>query len=86
MARLTTGDMVTGAIKWNRKPIGIAVHRAHMRDLDRLARSGYRWAHEAQEGASFLLYVAAGGFQSGFKESAEEDGLPVVCWSLDDLY
>jgi hypothetical protein len=86
VTRLTTGAMLTGAIKWSRKPMDMGLHRAHMRDLDRLARSGYRWAHEAEEGESFLLYVAAGGFEDGFKERAEEDGLPTVCWSLHDLY
>ncbi len=86
VTRLTTGDMLTGAIKWNRTLVGIDLHRAHMRDLDRLTRSGYRWAHEALEGDSFLLYVAAGGFEEGFRERAEEDRRPVVCWTLDDLY
>lgn len=86
VTRLTNGHMLTGAVKWNRTPIGIDVHRSHMRDLDRLARSGHRWAHEAVEGDSFLLYVAAGGFAEGFEDRAEEDGLRVVCWSLDDLY
>ncbi|MGH7505963.1 MAG: hypothetical protein ACRELX_09945 [Longimicrobiales bacterium] len=57
-----------------------------MRDLDRLARSGHRWAHEAQEEGSALVYVAAGGFEAGFRERAEEDGLPVVCCALDRLY
>lgn len=86
VARLTSGDVMTGAIKWSRKTSGIQLHRHHMRDLDRLARSGYRWAHEAREGDSFVLHVAAGGFEDGFRERAEEDGLPVVCWSLGDLY
>lgn len=86
VARLMNGDMVTGAIKWNLSPVGPRLHRDHVRDLDRLARSGHRWAHEAREGDSFLLYVAAGGFDDGFRERAEEDGPPVVCWSIRDLY
>lgn len=86
VTRLTNGHMLTGAIKWNRSPVDIGLHRMHMRDLDRLARSGYRWAHDAREGDSFLLYIAAGGFEEGFQERTVEDGLPVVCWSLRDFY
>lgn len=86
VSRLTTGGMLTGAIKWNRDPVGIDVHRHHMRDLRRLADSGNRWAHEAQEEGSVLLYAAAGGFAPGFRERAEEEGLPVVLWSLESLY
>jgi len=86
VARMATGAMLTGAVKWNRTPAGIRLHRDHMRDLDRLARSGHRWAHEALEERACVLYVAAGGFEPGFLERAEEDGLRVICWSLDDLY
>jgi AAA+ ATPase superfamily predicted ATPase len=86
VSRLTSGGMLTGAIKWNRSPIGTNVHRNHMRDLHRLADSGNRWAHEALEEGSQLLYAAAGGFVDGFRERAMEEGLPVVLWSLDDLY
>ncbi len=86
VSRLTTGGMLTGAIKWNRSPVGTDLHRDHMRDLARLADSGNRWAHEAQEEGSMLLYAAAGGFEEGFRARAEEAGLPVVMWSLEDLY
>ncbi len=33
-----------------------------------------------------IFYVAAGGFERGFRERAEEDGIPIVMWSLVDLY
>lgn len=86
VSRLADGGMLTGAITWNRSPIGIDVHRKHMRDLDRLATSGRRWAHEASESGSQLLYVAAGGFEDGFRERAAEENLPVTLWTLDELY
>jgi hypothetical protein len=86
VARLTGGAMLTGAIKWNREPVSHRLHRDHLRDLKRLARSGFRWAHEAREGESRFLYVAAGGFEDGFLERAEEDGFPVTAWTIEDLY
>jgi hypothetical protein len=86
VSRLASGGMLTGAIKWNRSPVGIDIHRDHMRDLDRIADAGRGWAHEATEAGSELLYVAAGGFEDGFRERAEEEGLPVRMWTLEDLY
>ncbi len=86
VSRLTNGGMLTGAIKWNRTPVGSKLHRNHLRDLQRLADSGNRWAHEALEEGSVLLYAAAGGFEDGFRERAREDGLPVLLWTLDDIY
>ena len=86
VSRLTSGGMLTGAIKWNRTPVGSALHRHHMRDLQRLADAGNRWAHEAMEEGSTLLYAAAGGFEEGFRQHAEAAGLSVVLWTLDDLY
>lgn len=86
VSRRADGSMLTGSIKWNRSPVGIGVHRTHMRDLDRLASSGRRWAHEARESGSHLLYVAAGGFEDNFLERASEENLPVTLWTLDDLY
>lgn len=86
VSRLTTGAMLTGAIKWNRQPVGAQLHRDHVRDLVRLGEAGHRWAHRALEEGSRLLYVAAGGFGDGFRARAQEEGLPVETWSLHDLY
>ncbi len=86
VSRLAGGGMLTGAIKWNRTPIGIEVHRDHLRDLQRIADAGNAWAHEAQRGDSKLLYVAAGGFEDDFEAEAAEHGLPIEAWSLADLY
>lgn len=86
VARQARGALLTGAIKWNRRPVSIDLHRRHMRDLYRLAQSGQQWAHQAMEEGSQLLYVAAGGFDEGFHERAREEGLPVTLWTLEDLY
>src|SRR5690606_27215138 len=74
VARLVGGGVLTGEVKWNREPVGVGVHQAHVGKLRRMAASGRAWAHEALEPGSPLLYVAAGGFAEGFREAAEADG------------
>ena len=78
--------MLTGAVKWNHKPVGISVHARHVEMLQRLSESGHRWAREALEPHAILLYVAAGGFESGAIKQVPTTGPVVVTWSLDDLY
>ena len=77
---------VTGEVKWDKDPISLGVHNTHLDKLRRMADSGRKWAKRALLFESPLLYVAAGGFEDGFQERAEEDGHPVTCWTLDDLY
>ena len=89
VARLTDGPMLTGALKFRRgKRFGIAEHRNHMDCLRRLAASGKRWAHEAVDPASPLVYASAAGFTPDFNRRLEEEepGRKVITWSLDDLY
>jgi len=88
VARLTGGPMLTGSVKFRGKRFGIAEHRKHLDDLRRLAESGKRWAHEALEPGSPLLYASASGFTADFKRRIEEEdeGRRVLAWSLDDLY
>ena len=86
VARLTEGRVLTGAVKWNRAPIGVAVHTHHLDSLRRLSESGIKWAHEAQQQDSPLLYVAAGGFTPEFRQVATASRATVYLWSLDDLY
>lgn len=85
VARLTDGGMLTGSVKWGRDPVGLAVHTRHLTDLERLRQSGKKWAYEAADSGSYLLYVSAAGFEKGFREVAEAAGLPVVLWSLEDI-
>lgn len=86
VARRTDGGMVSGAVKWNSRPIGVSVHEKHLDMLRRLSESGYGWAREATAPGAILLYVAAGGFDSTFTHRAQIAGVRVVSWNLDDLY
>ena len=86
VARLTEGRVLTGAVKWNRAPLGVAVHTHHLDAVRRLSESGVKWAHEAQQPHSPLLYVAAGGFTAEFRRVATASRETVFLWSLDDLY
>lgn len=86
VARLAEGRVLTGAVKWNRAPIGVAVHAHHLDSVRRLSESGVEWAHEAQQQHSPLLYVAAGGFTPEFRQVATASRETVFLWSLDELY
>lgn len=86
VAPLAGGGVLTGAVKWERVPVTIELHRRHLGTLERAADAGRRWAYEALEPAAPLLYVAAAGFAPGFRAAAEASGHPVHCWSLQDLY
>lgn len=86
VAPLLEGGVTTGAVKWNRKPMPIDVHFQHIQMLERCARAGRRWAHEALEPTSPLLYVSRAGFEPGFLDLAERGGRRVFTWTLKDLY
>ncbi len=86
VARRADGRMLTGAVKWNRKPIGAGVHRLHLEMLHRAADAGRKWAHQALELGASLYYVAAGGFEKAFLEEVQSSGYQVTCWTLKDLY
>lgn len=84
VARLTDGRMMTGAVKWG--DLAIGVHNKHLRELEILADSGQDWARAALLPQAPLLYVSGGVLSKDFVRRAEEDGHPVVAWTLDDLY
>lgn len=86
VAALDDGRTLTGGIKWNRKPLGAEVFTHHLRMLDRLAAAGMSWAHQAREPDAPILFVAAGGFSSGFQAAARLSGRSVILWALVDLY
>lgn len=83
---LLGGGVLTGEVKWHKDPVTVRVHRHHLDKLRRMKEAGQKWAAQAMKHTSPLLYVAAGGFEDGFQERAEEDGHPVTCWSLEDVY
>jgi uncharacterized protein len=78
--------VLTGAIKWNRKRVDVAVHFEHQRMLDRLADAGVAWANVARDPQSPLLYAAAGGFTKRFQSVARASRDEVYLWDLADLY
>ncbi|HEX5436659.1 MAG TPA: ATP-binding protein [Gemmatimonadaceae bacterium] len=84
VARLTDGRMLTGAIKWGQ--LGLAVHQKHLRDLQALANSGHAWAREALRAKSPFLYATGRRFPANFRRRAEQDGHPVLAWTLEELY
>jgi AAA+ ATPase superfamily predicted ATPase len=86
VARRTDGAMLTGAVKWSAKPVGISLHDKHLDMLTRLSQSGYAWAREALAPGAMFLYVAANGFAPGFLQHAEAAGVRVIAWSLEELY
>lgn len=85
-APLTDNRVLTGAVKWNTKPLEARWHFHHLEAIDRLAASGIKWAHEAKRPQSPLLYVAAGGFTKEFLSAARLSRNSVYCWTLADLF
>lgn len=86
VARLLDGRMMTGAVKWNRTPLDVRVHRDHLAALRRLEGSGRKWVHESLETSSPLVYVAAGGFSESFVREARSSRDEVYLLTLEDLF
>lgn len=86
VARLTDKTMLTGAIKWNRRPVDASLYQNHLRDLHRLGDSGHGWARQALEDGATLLFVAAGGFDDSFHKVTSTADTEVRTWTLDDIY
>lgn len=87
VAPLVDGDrLLTGSIKWGAAPRTIKDYFAHQRSLERIGESGQAWAYDALDPTSPMLFVAAGGFESGFREAAGEGGREVYLWTLEDIY
>ena len=73
---LLDGRVMTGGIKWNTRPLTLRWHVHHLNMLDRLAASGVKWAHQAREASSPLIWIAAGGFTKEFCSN-----IPTSGWS-----
>lgn len=86
VAPLVVHGVLTGAVKWDKAPIGAEVHYRHINMLERAARAGRKWAHEALDESSPLYYLAAGGFEEGFIHEVAKSGHQAFCWDLTDLY
>lgn len=56
-ATLADGRVLTGAVKWNSKPLDAKRHLHHLNSLERLAQSGVKWVHAAQADDSPILYL-----------------------------
>ncbi|MEX2535069.1 MAG: hypothetical protein WD273_05655 [Trueperaceae bacterium] len=78
--------LLTGAVKWSREPISIALHFRHLHMPERAAHGGQRCARQSLEDGSVLYYLAAGGFEEGFAAAVEGGGYEAICWSLEDVY
>lgn len=86
VAELTDGRWMSGAVKWDRAPVGAGVHHDHMEMLRRAADAGRAWAHEALAHDAPLYYVAAAGFSAGFRSAVEASERPAILWSLEEVY
>ena len=86
VASLDDGRTLTGGVKWNRKILGVDVFTHHLNMLERLAAAGLAWAHEARKPGAPILFIAAGGFSSGFQEAARSSSHSVTLWALEELY
>jgi len=85
-ATLADGRVLTGAVKWNVKPLDARWHLHHLNALERLAQSGVKCAHAAQDEDSPLLYLAAGGFTREFVNMARASRRHVYLWGLTDIF
>ncbi len=85
-ATLADGRVLTGAVKWNAKPLEAKWHLHHLNSLERLAQSDVKWAHAARADDSPLLYLAAGGFARDFIDVARASRRQVYLWSLADIF
>jgi uncharacterized protein len=86
VAELADGRMLTGAVKWQRRPVGARVLSDHVAMLERAADAGRAWAHRALEPGALFLGVAAAGFTKAFLAAVEEEPRTAHCWTLEDLY
>lgn len=85
VARLVDERMLTGEVNWSPSPVGPGVHRALMRDLDDLSRSGQSWAKDALGDDARFLYVSAAGFNADFEAEAVADER-IIMVDLEDLF
>ena len=86
VAPLADGRVMTGGVKWNRSPLGAKWLHHHEAMLERLVDSGVPWAARAARPDSPVIFVAAGGFEPGFRTVATAVRPETILWDLTDLY
>ncbi len=86
VATVDDGRTLLGEIKWSSRPIGPDPHTRLLRDIEDLANSGHKWAHDAMrpDGARYIYYAAA-GFTDSFEALARQDSR-IRLISLRDMY
>jgi hypothetical protein len=85
-ALLADGSVLTGAVKWTRRPLDLRVHLDHLAALQRLAEAGVAWAKDAVKPDSALLYVSSSGFSERFRQAALAARGRVWLWGLEEVY
>ena len=83
VATLVGGGVMTGAVKWNRRPLGVDVFAAHLDHVRRAADAGLRWAHAAAAGP--LLFLTARGVDERFAHAADAHPQPVITLTVEDV-
>ncbi len=86
VAPLADGRVMTGGVKWNRSPLGAKWLHHHEAMLERLVDSGVPWAARAARPDSPVIFVAAGGFEPGFRAAGTAARPETILWDLTDLY
>lgn len=86
MASLDDGRTLLGEVKWSSRPVGPELHAQLLRNIEDLANSGHKWAHDASrpDGARYIYYSAA-GFSEAFETIARQDPR-VHLVALNDIY
>ena len=78
--------MLLGEIKWSSRAIGPEKHAQVLRNVEDLAQSGQRWAHDAKRADSAAyIYYSAGGFTPSFETMARQDSR-IRLVSLPEIY
>ncbi|NOQ22667.1 MAG: AAA family ATPase [Candidatus Aegiribacteria sp.] len=83
VARLKSGEMLTGEVKWSSSPVDPDVHFQLLRNLEDLTASGQNWAKQALGG--WFVYFSAAGF-SEYMLRLAEDTTRVILVSLEDMF
>src|SRR5205823_2310527 len=86
VASLDDGRTLLGEVKWSSRPVGPELHAQLLRNVEDLANSGLKWAHDASrpDSARFIYYSAA-GFSEAFEALARKDSR-VQLVELGDMY